>query len=295
MLDTVRVQRSGIDDWQALMQHVREEFQGAKFTESEYVRGQPWQGATWDDPAFGVMGAKSNKQGTYLWSEGSLGKWLHGDNKRLLNVQEVRDGLDGLMVGIEQRYGPALGPGDWRATRADFYYQQEVDSVPAVCVGLAEAMGDKGRLAKYLTSVEYKQSRERMVRWYGKGYESGDEQYGNVLRHEEQIRGHNNVGYFVDLESRSINSQEVRGYMNKRYEGWPEAGIEVSDVGGLIRDHKGPGMAAAAMVLLPALEGVARQHLSENTFYKYRKLATEYRRRKVNVDLRVPVGAWAED
>lgn len=290
-----------VSDFDGLLRHVREEFTGASITESEYYKGAPWQGAMWKDDSTGLtMGAKSSATGSRLWVEGSIGKYAHGDNCRLLSVEQSMEIVDDLLTNVERRYADWLPPVPvgrrslWQAKRADFYYQRPVDSVPAVCVALASAIGNKSKLSQYLTSVQFAQSREQMARWYGKGEESGNEAYQGILRHEEQVRGSKRAGYFLDLGKMRCNVGEVRAMMNKRYEDWPEQGIECVDVGSLIEEHGTAGMAAAAMVLLPSLEATAKQRLSENTFYKYRKLATQYRRRTVTVDLRVPGDAWKE-
>lgn len=298
MIDTLRAEASGVENWNDLLAAVRQEFQGATYHEGSYSESNEWQGATWKDPEIGTMGCKSNRTGAYLWVETSIGKYLTGDNCRLLSSEESLAGVDQLLTAVESKYRefiPDVMAGRrslWRCKRLDGYYQKEVESVPAVCVALADALGQKSKLAQYMTSVEFRQSREKMARWYGKGFESGNEEYIHTLRHEEQIRGHNRAGYFLDLPNMKCRVGDLRCYMNDRYKDWPKAGMEVPDVSALIREHKSAGMAAAALVLCPALEAEVKRELAENTFYKYRKLAEEYKRKKVKVDLRVPEDAW---
>jgi len=198
---------------------------------------------------------------------------------------------------VESKYGEhiaaGLRPRDlWRTKRVDLYFQRAVPSVPGVVLALAEALGNRGRVAQYLTSVELVQSRYARARWYGKGYESGIEEYADVLRHEEQVRGRNMAEYFVDVRRMELNLSEARAYMNRRYKGFPEGGIEVMDVGTLVREHGAAGLGALAMVLLPEVEEIAKEELAKNTFDKYRKIAASFRVRKVPVDLRVPADAW---
>lgn len=301
MIDTHRQEISGVDGWGELLAAVRQEFAGATFTEGQYTEGAPWQAATWKDPDIGTMGCKCNRTGAYLWVETSLGKYAYGDNCRLLTHKEALECIDGLCGAVEAKYRPFL-PGSaaevrrrWQCTRADLYYQRDVPSVPAVCAGLAQAFGNKAKLAQYLTSVEYMQSRDYRARFYGKGFESGNEAYINTLRHEEQIRGRDKAGYFVDVAGMTIRASEARGYMNKRFQGWPDQGLQVPDIEALLEEHGAAGAAAVGLVLLPSLEPTYKRTLAKETFYKYRRLATEYKRRNVTVDLRVPAGAWGND
>jgi hypothetical protein len=296
-IDTLKAEQSGLCDYDELLRMCKP--WNLKQVQEERD-GYAWYGATWQDPELPALtlGAKVNQTGAYLWFEGSIGKYLYGDNCRLLSAVEACEGVQEVCGAVEGRYKPFLTDAArplrerWEAKRLDMYHQRRVPSSPAVVSAWAGAIGNKARVAQYLTTVEFHQSREKHMRAYDKGRESGKADLLNVLRHEEQVRGRNNAGYFLNIGENRLKVEEARAYMNKRFEGWPETGLEVPDVGALIEEHGTLGAAAVGLVLLPELEPVYKASLAKNTFFRYRRLATEYKRRKVQVDLRVPEDAW---
>ena len=310
MIDTLRVEWHGLEWGPHVASWLLGEYPDAKLVQSAYDAEArlPWEGMTWTDPVLGVMGSRSNRMGNYLWVERSLPKFLHGENCRVLSVGESQEAVRLLLAGVEGRFAEWLGPDDTmpgrrKVKRLDLCYQTKLPLPSAeVFVQVASALKPArtrrhGYVCKpidlFLGGVSYRQNRQEMARWYDKGFESGDERYLNVVRHEEQLRG-GKAGYLLDLGAAEpvLKVEEAIERMNSRYEGW--GAVQGHDWLSMVRDEGMRGVAAALLVKHPEYEAAIKPHLSNGTYYRLRNMAMECRQHQVTVDLRLPANAWAE-
>lgn len=306
MIDTLRVQWSGIAYNDAFCDWLLAEYPTASFATRWYDENLPWQGVTLTDPVFGTIGVKSNKLGNSLWVERSLPKFMYGDNCRVLSVEEAREGIAALMAGVEARFREWWLLPDYRSTarvqRLDLCYQQKVPCSTEVFAHLARCLNSKKVVRHqfvlcpvevHLTGVTLKQSKLELGRWYDKGFESGDERYEDVVRHEEQLRA-GKAGWLLNVSGPEpvVNVEAARERMNARYHDMQQ--LESYNLGALLDEHALRGAAAVALVLHPEYEPLYKQHLANGTYYNIRKLADVARRQVAPVDLRLPEDAWAE-
>jgi hypothetical protein len=296
MIDTLRLQWTGINWGQDMADWLRSEYPTAEQHVRWYDDNLPWEGMTAQDDALGSFGVKSNKRGNYLWVERSLPKFLHGDNCRVLSADETGEAVRGLMAGVEGRFGPWWLPGmqprqGVQVKRVDLCYQRQVPCSGEVFGHVARSLKQR-KVALHLSGVELHQSKLEHARWYDKGIESGNERYLDVVRHEEQLRG-GKAGWLLDVsqDQPALNVAGAAEVMNKRYEGWDQ--VEGYDLGALMEEHGTSGAAAALLVLHPEYDRLCGRYLSKSVYYRLRNLALEGRRRQCSLDLRVPQDAWA--
>ncbi len=306
MFDTVRVQWNGIrwdDDFKGW---VRSEWPTAGFSLRYYDVDLPWEGMTLEDTKLGTIGVKSNKRGNYLWAERSLPKYLHGDNKRLLSSSEALEAATSWVADVEARFASWWALPSYHehiaVKRLDLCYQQQVPCSSDVFVHIARAL--KARrvtqhmllvpfVQLHLAGVSYNQNRFERARWYDKGVESGDEQFINTVRHEEQLRA-GKAGGLLDLSGpRAVaDVEKCIERMNNRYQDW--GCFEGYDLASMVKEHGLRGAAAVPLINVPEYETLFQQCLPRSTYFKVKALAMETRRKMMPVDLRLPVGAWAE-
>jgi hypothetical protein len=306
MIDTLRVQWQGVAWGSEFADWMKAEWPTAEQHSRWYDTDQPWQGMTISDDSLGTLGVKSNKRGNFLWCERSLPKFMYGDNCRVLSSEEATEGATALVAAVEQRFS------DWwevpgyhdsvMVKRLDLCYQRQVPCSSEVFAHIATALNAR-KVVKHqvqlnpvdvhFLGVEFAQSRFERARWYDKGMESGNERYLDVVRHEEQIRG-GKAGWLLDVSGprADLRVEESRERMNERYSGWGV--LEGYSLDTLLREHGNTGAAAALLVRHPEYEQLFKRTLSRPSFYRYRKLAMEWRKHQFQTDLRLPVDAWAE-
>jgi hypothetical protein len=239
--------------------------------------------------------------GSNLYAEMSIGRYVNGNNMALLTCSEALDALDAYMQAVEVKFKPyALVP-DLRRTaaikRADFYYQQRVPSIADALNLMANAMPNRSRMTRRETSLSYQQNRNLKARWYCKGTESKTPELYGVLRHEEEVRDKDRLGFLIDLQSMTVRREAVRHYMNERYEGIdftsPMMDAEFKQY--LVKAYRQKGLAAIALALDSSLHEIAKRELARNTYFEDKRLANDLLARSVQIDLRVPADAWEED
>jgi hypothetical protein len=306
MFDTVRIQWQGISWGPDLADWLRSEYPTAEQHTRYYDVNLPWQGMSFQDDVLGMMGVKSNKLGNFVWAERSLPKFMHGDNCRVLSVNEAREGVAAWVAGVEHRFQDWWEMPNYHATatvkRLDLCYQTKVPCSSEVFTSIARCVKAK-RVVKHqwvldpvqveLGGVSLHQSRLEMARWYDKGIESGDERYLDVVRHEEQLRG-GKAGYLLDVSGAEpmLRVEHARDRMNARYAGWGQ--VQSYDLGALIEKHGNTGAAAALLVIHPEYDALYKRKLSNGSYYRIKNLALEGRRQQFTADLRLPGDSWAE-
>jgi len=294
VIDTVRLEWSGVDLGEGFEEWRQANHPTARITTSAFSANQPWVGTMFNDPLLGTIGTKQNNKGNYLWVERSLPKHLYRENCRQLTLEEARAALSQLMGDVEAYvvdFLPKSPRSAVQVKRVDFYHQRPMPAAE-VFAHISGCLKKQKGVTTHLMGVEVHQSRELHGRFYDKGVESGNEQYIGVVRHEEQVRGAV-AKQLLDVQSCAVDPAAVRSLMNKRFVGWP-AEVECYGFEQLLRDQGYTGAAAASLLLMPQLEPVFRQVVSKTYFHKCKNLAVEAQRKMCRVDLRVPEGAWVE-
>ncbi len=306
-LDTVAVSMPGIAWSPEFADDIRSRWPTAHFHQAAYDVSLPWEGCTIDDKVLGTVQVRRNKLGNALRVERSIPKFMYGDNCRVLSVEEATEGVASWMTAIEQTFDgwwdypePRSGA---KVQRLDLCYQKKVPCAQEVFQGLYKAL-DLTRTTRHgwqlpaaqihLTGLTLRRSSLELARWYDKGFESGNESYQDVIRHEEQLR-RGKAGYYLDVSGARpvFKAEEARDRMNERYKNFG-GGIKGFDFVSLLAEHGNKGAAAVALVLRPDLEPVFKQHLPNGTFYRARNIAAEWRGREFTADLRLPEDAWAQ-
>jgi len=307
MIDTLAVQWQGIPYTPEFAEWLRERYPTAHFHQAAYDAGLNWGGVTFQDDVLGTLQVKSNKLGNYVRAERSIPKFMYEENCRVLSVDEATEGIAGWVAGVEALFA------DWweipnphetaKVQRVDLCYQTHVPGLQDALQGLYKGL-NLFRTTRYglgvtpaqmhLTGLTLRRSALELSRWYDKGWESGNERYIGVLRHEEQLR-RGKAGYYVDLSGPRpvLKAEEARQRMNARYERWGGRvnGISVRAV---LEEHGLRGGAALALVARPDWEPEFKSALPKATFYKVRALSYSARQSEFTVDLTLPEDAWAE-
>ena len=290
----MRLEWNGIRQDQEFFDWLLKAYPTARISYAAYTENMPWQGAMFKDDILGTVGTKSNRTGNYLWVERSIPKFLTGDNCIQLSADDARDGLCLLMNAVEAHFKEWFVFANPRQNvsckRVDFFYQRRTECSGEVFAHIARSLKNR-KVALHLTGVEIHQNRWEHARFYEKGLESGNEQYLNVIRHEEQLRGPK-IPALVDVQTLKINPPAVQAFMNRRFSDWsPQA--ECYGFEQLMQEHGFRGAATVGLVLMPELDAVYRRMLSKDAYYRCRKLALNARRQMSKLDLSIPENAWA--
>ena len=294
MLDTVKfefplAQIGALEHAWRGEKHLRE---GLTVVEQQFAGGPARYMTVSDGPV--RYGTKTTQAGHAVWCECSIGNFLNGHNRDQLTQAESELALDALMTQFADRVGEwsdqKMNRDDAVIRRADFYFQRYYANSGQVLAKIATALG-RGTTAVYQTGVQHRQSRQRVARFYDKGVESKNADLVETVRWEEQFRGKNHAGFFVNAQKATIDRNAVRAAMNERFKEM-KLEVEVPDLQGMIRAHRTQGAAACALLLCPGFEGVLRESTTNGTFYRIRNIARAYERRLVRQTVEIPDDAW---
>ena len=218
------------------------------------------------------------------------------DNNRVLSAVQANDIYQDVSLILEEAF-PFLDPASHKVTRADVCYQRRVEDSSAVIASLYQAVKPTRLGAAFWDNPRAErtgymgQGKAAAFRCYDKGKESGNRDYINVVRSEEQVRNTSvKMGEVLDIRQRLFNREGCRDLMNERF---LDVGFgDQLDVSELIRDGK---HTVALLVLHPELEAVYRETVKERGYYAMKKKVREIRARAIPVDLRLPAEAWEEE
>lgn len=217
-------------------------------------------------------------------------------NNTVLTARQADETFQAVTQHVERLFDFAE-PDKLNATRFDVVFQRDLDKpfetldalkgamVPTRkgCAWFDNEQGVPTGLILKGTAVAH--------RVYIKGLESGDPQFLNTLRSEEQLRKRAaDFGRIYNSETRSFDREACREVLNNRY-------IDVAYAGDLdVSSLLAGGMdTMALLVLRPDLFPVYRERVKKNGYNKMRRKVREFRATAIPADLRVPAWAWLED